>query len=43
MFVNKGEIAPLNPFGGQILLQIKVDRIENISTENRHLTYGVLE
>ena len=43
MFINRGEVAPLNLYEGQIILQLKVDRIENISTENRHLNYGVIE
>ena len=42
LFINKGEIVPLTISDGDIILQIKVERIENITTENRHLTYGVL-
>jgi hypothetical protein len=43
MYINRGEVAPLNLNGGQIILQIKVDKIENITTENRYQTYGVIE
>lgn len=43
MYLNKGEVAPLNLNGGQIILQIRVDKIENITAENRYQTYGVIE
>lgn len=43
MFINKGEIAPLQLHDGQIIMQIKVDKIENLNADFRHLSYGVIE
>ena len=43
MFINKGEIAPLQLHDGQIIMQIKVEKIENLNADFRHLTYGVIE
>ena len=43
MFINKGEIAPINISEGKIIMQVKVDKIENLNPEYRHLTYGIIE
>lgn len=42
-FINRGEIAPLTMYEGQIIFQIKVDKIENIEADYRHLSYGTVE
>jgi hypothetical protein len=43
MFINYSDEAPLSLYDGSILIKIKVDKIENIKNELRHLSYGVLE
>lgn len=43
MFINLRDEAPLGLQDGAILIKVKIDKIENIKTELRHLSYGVLE